>query len=552
MNSPETPLDRLNRRMVEATGYTHDTYDRVRHSTHSSLERMQMFGRLVDESGAAEDFEQWAAEKRKSKAGRKPKIPFRAVCILYIMHMDAGDNRFNAIARTLFAQSTPETFAYLGIQPEPGSKRQWYGRYYRAFQRMMDLVAPWDVPKNHILTAEEYQRALDTYSQVNRDRMDIIMNKLIHATVRRLPAEIRATYAGNVAIDATLIEVVGKANPNRDNTHLDRLNGDAMSGRYRRGGNHEGRGGRRDKAGWEMETVVTVPNSPSKPNSFPILTTGLTMHQPGRIKHGPRIALGFHAQEFDQSQRGFLLADRAYNGSKPERFQKHVMRMRFRTVYDYKKKNAGKHGQIDDVIFVGGRPHSMYMPEPLVTARDDYEAERIDRATYESRMASRRQYELKDHGRPDSEGRQRFTYPNLSKVLCIDPATKKVVKPVMKKVTFTLAPEDAASMRVIKHLQAFEHKSDEWKQWYGMRSHVESNNQHVKADAETDLGNPEKRRAHGYPYQAFTAAAAFAVSNMRRIVSFLEAEYEREILPKSTQRTRRRTDEHGVPLPHAA
>lgn len=263
-----------------------------------------------------------------------------------------------------------------------------------------------------------------------------------------------------------------------------------MSGRYRRGGRHEGRGGRGDKAGWEAETVVTVPNAPNKPNSFPILTTGLTMHQPGRIKHRPRIALGFHAQEFDESQRGFLLADRAYNGSKPARFQKHVMKMRFRTVYDYKKKNAGKHGQIDDVIFVGGRPHSMYMPEPLVTARDDYEASSIDRATYESRMASRHQYELKDHGRPDSEGRQRFTYPNLSKVLCIDPATKKVVKPAMKKVTFTLAPEDAASMRVIKHLQAFEHKSDEWKQWYGMRSHVESNNQHVKADAETDLGNP--------------------------------------------------------------
>lgn len=101
------------------------------------------------------------------------------------------------------------------------------------------------------------------------------------------------------------------------------------------------------------------------------------------------------------------------------------MKMRFRAVFDYKKKYADKHGQIDDVIFVGGRPHSIYMPEPLVTARDDYEAGPIDRATYQARMASRPQYELKDHGRPDAEGRQRFTYPNLSKVLCIDPATKK-------------------------------------------------------------------------------------------------------------------------------
>jgi len=46
----------------------------------------------------------------------------------------------------------------------------------------------------------------------------------------------------------------------------------------------------------------------------------------------------------------------------------------------------------------------------------------------------------------------------------------------------------------------------------------------VKADAETDLGNPEKRRARGYAYHAITSAMAFAVSNMRRIDSFIEAQ----------------------------
>ena len=39
--------------------------------------------------------------------------------------------------------------------------------------------------------------------------------------------------------------------------------------------------------------------------------------------------------------------------------------------------------------------------------------------------------------------------------MCIDPATRKAVRPVMKKRTFTLAPEDAVSMRIIKHLQRF-------------------------------------------------------------------------------------------------
>lgn len=237
-----------------------------------------------------------------------------------------------------------------------------------------------------------------------------------------------------------------------------------------------------------METVVTVPNAPGQPDSFPILTTALTMHQPGRTKHGPRIALEHHAREFGEEERGLLLADRLYNGSKPERFQKHVMAMRFRTVYDYKVRNIGLHGAIDDVIFVGGRPYVKWMPQALITARDDFKSGRIDQQTYQSRLAARTGYKLKDHGRPDNEGRQRFTYPDLSKVLCIDPATQKAVKPVLKKKTLTLAPENAESMRVIKHLQHFEHKSPVWREWYGMRSHVESNNQYVKSDAETDLG----------------------------------------------------------------
>lgn len=72
----------------------------------------------------------------------------------------------------------------------------------------------------------------------------------------------------------------------------------------------------------------------------------------------------------------------------------------------------------------------------------------------------------------------------------------------------------------------------------------------MKSDAETDLGNPEKRRPRGYAYQALCAAMAFALSNMRRIVSFLESAYKRATDDSRKQRERRRTDEHGTPLPH--
>lgn len=155
-----------------------------------------------------------------------------------------------------------------------------------------------------------------------------------------------------LALDATPIKLVGTPNPNTWNLHSDRMNPDAMSGRYRREGNHKGAGHNNDEAAWKVETVVTVPNSPTKKNSFPILATGLTMHHPGATKAGPLIAMKFHAELFDE--RGFVMVDRLYNGLKPFRFQLPIRQMGFRGVYSYKKKTAGLQGAIGDVILVGG------------------------------------------------------------------------------------------------------------------------------------------------------------------------------------------------------
>lgn len=144
-----------------------------------------------------------------------------------------------------------------------------------------------------------------------------------------------------------------------------------------------------------------------------------------------------------------------------------------------------------------------------------------------------------------------FTYPDLSKSICIDRATGKRVFPRLAQKTFTLHPNTKEAMRAIKHLSGFAHKSPQWKAWYGMRSHVESNNQYVKADAETDLGNPEKRRARGFAYQALTSAMAFTVANLRRIVQYIEAQAAAELGAKTMrERARRRTDENGDRLPH--
>ncbi|MDR7188111.1 hypothetical protein J2Y46_000927 [Microbacterium sp. BE35] len=546
----EAAAELFDNRMQEATGYTLEQYERVRAVGPTSLAHVQLYGRLVDESGAVEAIEKWAAEDRKSNAGRKPHIPFRALLILHLMHTDAGSNRYHDVAKTLFARLTPETFTYLGITVTDGTQQEWYIRYWRSLNRLLALTSPWDVPRNTFLSAEAYRRALDTYNQERRDRMDELMNRLLHASVRRLPAAIRETYRGNIALDATLIPITGRPNPRVTNLDRERFNLDAMSGPYTRDGNHQGKGKRKDEAGWEAETVVTVPNAPGQSDSFPVLTTGITLHVPGKIKHAPLIVVKFHAQLFDE--RGYLMVDRAYNGLKPHRFQNPTRMMGFRNLYNFKyqkKATSGKQGAIEDAILVDGCLYVKWMPEALINASIDFKARRIDEDTYNARLAARTPYRLKEHGRPDHEGRQRFTYPDVSKLMCLDPATGKPVKPRLTSGSITLHPDSRESMTIIKNLQAHEFRSKKWTEWYHLRSHVEGNNRYVKDDAHANLGAADKRRPRGYAFQALAVGAAVAVSNMRRIVTFL-TDAAKQVLTTKQLRARRRRDEHGNRLEH--
>lgn len=107
-----------------------------------------------------------------------------------------------------------------------------------------------------------------------------------------------------------------------------------------------------------------------------------------------------------------------------------------------------------------------WMPIELISATEDYHAEkpedRIDEATYRARLRARTPYLMKNLGYPDAEGRQRFIFPDLSKVACFDPVIHdKPVRPKLTQRTMTLAPDSPEAMRIIKHLQHFEYRRDE-------------------------------------------------------------------------------------------
>lgn len=84
----------------------------------------------------------------------------------------------------------------------------------------------------------------------------------------------------------------------------------------------------------------------------------------------------------------------------------------------------------------------------------------------------------------------------------------------------------------------------------GITRQNESRSTLLKHDGFGDLGNPKKRKARGYAYQALTAGFAAAVSNMRRIVSFI-ANVAIKALGETALRNLRRYDENDNPIPHA-
>lgn len=128
-------------------------------------------------------------------------------------------------------------------------------------------------------------------------------------------------------------------------------------------------------------------------------------------------------------------------------------------------------------------------------------------------------------------------------------AGKEVRRPHLKQRTLSVSPTIPEHLPIIKQLQMYELRSDEWQKWYGQRNRVEENNYLVKHDGFSDLGNPEKRRTRGYACQTLTAGIAAAVSNMRRIVSFI-ANAAVKALGETALRSLRQYDGEGNPMLH--
>ncbi|MDN4598025.1 hypothetical protein [Leifsonia virtsii] len=572
MNHVSDPEELLTRRMLDTFGVpsSHDLAVERKKYGPMSKAYLALAARIVDHSGVVGRLEEWHKENRKSNAGAKPYIPFRAVLILLLIHIQMGHGaNYQEIAHTLAHRFDPEHRRMLGIVEGSGTHKEWYLRMWRSTNTMLAQMDPYPSRRNKRLSEGEYaaqvakwestQGRIDT--KIMLARLDWLCEKLVHTTVRMLPKDIWDRYAGNIAIDATKMEIAGR--PNAPDPRRKRSNADPFAGRYRREGNHDGQGAKTDVAAYELENAVMVWNRPGERHMFPSLTLAVTFHRPGRlVGHGLRLV---QSVERLGVRPGLILADRAYNGERIENFQIPVRLLGWELVIDYPKNYLGEQSSYEDLILVDGSWYVTYMPQALIDGskkirkevKDPVTGDKktvVDEAERERLIRAREPYRMIPKGRPDKDGYQRFTYPRPGSYLAYDRGAKKVITPTTAR-TITI-PIDAGDkptkqnkkpVPAIKHVQKYPYLSEEHQGFYGMRSLVESSHRVLKDSNREDIANPAKRTGRGYAFHYLAVALAAASTNLRKIETFFMADYERMTAPKHRAR-RRKTVNGSEPL----
>jgi hypothetical protein len=398
----------------------------------------------------------------------------------------------------------------------------------------------------------------------NRERMFILGNALVEGSRKLLPQELRDRSEGNFAIDATFVALGGKAgNPSSTNLEGGRWSINSDGGFYRRDGDYgtvtyadtkvlnksnpgeKVKGTKRAKSFWgvEIEIARMTKNHLDTVARFPLLTTALSYHIPGKI-----VGEGLRMVE-SLNERGhkinLIIVDRAYSNGKYSEYAVPVRLLGGKNVFDYKLNELGKQGfDPRGFVLVSGSWFLDTLPQVLidadrvfVTAQNNWKA--IDTPTkadilvfkrastlYQQQLARRAKSRLLAKGHMDQDWTLRYLIP-IGSPDCAKWRAKsgnhKGKTVMMKRPVGKEA--DEANAGGLKREQYFHYGTDEWRSAYGMRNVVESANRNLKRTQFEIIADPDLRAIHGNTFTYIVVALAAVVENMRQILSFFKGAF---------------------------
>ena len=522
---------------------------------------------------------QWRQEDVLSNAGRKPYLDETAVLALILLQLRIGRyTLFSDLVRTVIKMSPTQRRA-IGIKHDDNDLLL-YDRIGGAVFRLMALVDEFPAPRKKTPDRDAYRAIVakrdPEKTERNRARMRELFNALLEGSWKMLPDEIRARWDGNVAQDATLVEMLGKAgNPSSNNLEEPRRSMNFDAGYYHHDGNHAAITAEDNKVlktsggnqgakvikkkngiwGVEAELVRILPNMSGEKDQFPLCTIAAGAHIPGAIRgEGGRLATSLH-------ERGHKLnhwvVDRAYPNGLPHDFHIVIRRLGGKLVFDYKGINLGvQTSTANGLIMVSGHWFLDNLPDlhrnsdiAMRNSENKYgaEMERIKalklsskekselrkpaarefaqaQALYQKQLGQRARYMLKPKGQMAENGTRRYLIPTNAPGY----AKWKAQEGAHQGTTVTMelpSPEQLARdprRGGVKDEQYYHFGTPEFKRAYGLRNAIESANRNAKRSQFEDLADPNKRSARGNTFTYIIIALALVSENLRQAVSFFK------------------------------
>ena len=518
---------------------------------------------MVDNSPVLERVAEWKASETKGPGGRPETFPIRALIVAMVLcAMTDQPTLATAFTRVLFHQISPTMRHALGIPkpPDRHDQKAWdavYQNVLRRFRGLIRVMDPSAAPKNRRLSDGEFSAQLehnraqhaDEVWDEHRDRLEWFINEVLEMSFNALPRSIRRRWPGSSCVDATVVPAF--ARPDRREPRIKKgkkavvitHSSDPDADWYHRDKREDEDGHVEAKLsmwGYEASLVVSGVDGESEAGSFPTLVVGMApLHKPG-VEPGRNAVRALSSIHDRGHPARFLAADRAYTNARAEDFQLPARALGYSPVLDYKIDQLGRQGSFAGMLLIDGAWYCPSIPEVLITCTYDHRNKTIDDATYEARLAERRNYLILTKDSPDDSGHRRMRCPASNP----NPVARCELKPGSKRpstqgrVTIPVRDLSAAPPKICaqqsitvppetgaKYRQELLHESPEWHATYGaLRSSVEGMNGYLKDGAHQALEDPERRRIRGVAAQSVLVAFQILGANLRKIDMFVARE----------------------------